>query len=158
MLSRDQPRRSDDEPPSDSWDEPDWSILDDRRGELPDFSMETLPRACGEWVERAAHGAGATVAHVAVPMLGIVSSLIGTVHRVMSSRSRTEPFTCWTANVGYSGTSKTPGINATKRALAQVERDLKPKIAEQRRAHEARVEEAKVPERGPAVRTLGNPL
>ena len=51
--------------------------------------------------------------------------------------------TCWTALVGFSGTSKTPGINATKRALSQVERDRKPKIAEQRRAHESRVEAAK---------------
>jgi hypothetical protein len=45
------------------WEEPDWSILDDRRGELPPFPIETLPEACGDWVERAAHGAGATAAH-----------------------------------------------------------------------------------------------
>ena len=51
--------------------------------------------------------------------------------------------TLWTAIVGFSGTSKTPGINATKRALALVERDLKPKIAEQQRVHESRVEAAK---------------
>ena len=51
--------------------------------------------------------------------------------------------TCWTALVGFSGTSKTPGINATKRALSQVERDHKPQIAEQKRAHESRVEAAK---------------
>jgi hypothetical protein len=33
-------------PPSDqslhSWDAPDWSILDDRRGELPDFPLDCL--------------------------------------------------------------------------------------------------------------------
>jgi hypothetical protein len=131
-----------------NWDEPDWSIVDDRRGDLPDFPMDTLPGRCGEWVERAALGAGATAAHVAVPMLGIVSSLIGTARRVMPSRSWTEPMTCWTAIVGFSGTSKTPGINATKRALSQAERDLKPKVAEQRRAHESRVEASKT------VRTL----
>jgi len=51
--------------------------------------------------------------------------------------------TCWAAVVGFSGTSKTPGINATKRALAQVERDRKPKIAEQQRSHESRAEAAK---------------
>jgi len=51
--------------------------------------------------------------------------------------------TCWAALVGFSGTSKTPGINATRRALSQVERDRKPKIAEQQRAHESRVEAAK---------------
>jgi hypothetical protein len=125
------------------WEDPDWSILDDRRGELPPFPIETLPEECRNWVERAAHGAGATPAHVAVPMLGIVSSLIGTARRVRASRSWTEPMTCWAGVVGFSGTSKMPGINATKRALSQVERDRKPKIAEQRRAHESRVEVAK---------------
>jgi hypothetical protein len=133
-------------PPSEAtydWEEPDWSILDDRRGELPAFPIETLPEVCRGWVERAAHGAGATAAHVAVPMLGIISSLIGTARRVKASRSWTEPMTLWAAVVGFSGTSKTPGINATKRALSQVERDRKPKIAEQQRAHESRVEAAK---------------
>ena len=130
------------------WEEPDWSILDDRRGELPIFPIEALPDICRDWVERAAHGAGATVAHVAVPMLGIISSLIGTARRVKASRPWTEPMTCWAAVVGFSGTSKTPGINATKRALSQVERDRKPKIAEQHRAHESRIEAAK------AARTL----
>jgi Protein of unknown function (DUF3987) len=125
------------------WEEPDWSILDDRRGELPPFPIETLPEACREWVERAARGAGATAAHVGVPMLGIISSLIGTSRRVKASSSWAEPMTCWTAVVGFSGTSKTPGINATKRALSQVERDRKPKIAEQQRAHDSRVEQAK---------------
>ena len=95
------------------------------------------------WRRSPRYGAGATAAHVAVPMLGIISSLIGTARRVKASRSWTEPMTCWTALVGFSGTSKTPGINATKRALSQVERDHKPQIAEQKRAHESRVEAAK---------------
>jgi Protein of unknown function (DUF3987) len=62
---------------------------------------------------------------------------------VKASRSWTEPTTCWTGVVGFSGTSKTPGINATERALSQVERDRKPKIAEQQRVHQSRVEAAK---------------
>jgi ABC-type dipeptide/oligopeptide/nickel transport system ATPase subunit len=31
--------------------------------------------------------------------------------------------TCWVGIVGASGTGKTPGIDAVKRALAQLERD-----------------------------------
>ena len=126
-----------------SWDDPDWSILDDRRGELPDFPMSTLSDPCRVWVERAAHGAGATPAHVAVPLLGIASSQIGTARRVSASRSWTQPMTTWTAVVGFSGTSKTPGIDATKRALSQIERDRRSKIDELRCAHEGRVEAAK---------------
>src|SRR5215467_5798563 len=128
----------------DDWGEPDWSILDDRRGELPEFPLDVLSGPCADWVARAAHGAGVTNDHVAVPLLGIASSLIGTTRRMMASRSWTEPLTLWTALVGFSGTGKTPGINATKRALAQVERGRKSKIAEMQRAHEARAAAAKV--------------
>ena len=98
---------------------------------------------CQRWVERAANGAGATPAHVAVPLLGIASSLIGTARRVMASRSWTQPMTNWAAIVGFSGTSKTPGIDATKRALSQIERDRRSKIDDLRCAHEGRVEAAK---------------
>ena len=126
-----------------TWNDPDWSILDDRRGDLPEFPLDTLSAPCQMWVERAVHGAGATPAHVAVPLLGIASSLIGTARRVMASRSWTQPMSTWTGVVGSSGTGKTPGIDATKRALSQIERDRKSKIAELRRAHEGRVEAAK---------------
>src|SRR5215203_4853759 len=105
-----------------AWADPDWSILDDRRGELPEFPLEVLAEQCRDWVERAAHGAGATPAHVAVPMLSIASGLIGTARRVQASRSWTQPMTFWSAIVGFSGTSKTPGIDATKRALTMIQR------------------------------------
>jgi Protein of unknown function (DUF3987) len=125
------------------WDDPDWSVLDDRRGDLPEFLIDTLSTPWQEWVTRAAHGAGATPAHVAVPLLGIASSLIGTARRVMASRSWTQPMTLWAGVVGFSGTNKTPGIDATKRALSQIERDRSYKVAELQRAHEGRVEAAK---------------
>jgi hypothetical protein len=141
--SSDSQEGQDDRGPDHDWVEPDWSILDDRRGDLPEFPIDTLPVPCQEWVERAAHGAGATPAHVAVPLLGIASSLIGTARRVMASRSWTQPMTSWTGLVGFSGTGKTPGIDATKRALSQIECDRRSKIAELRRAHEGRVEAAK---------------
>jgi hypothetical protein len=128
---------------SDSWTEPDWSILDDRRGQLPEFPIDALSPSSQEWVERAAHGAGVTAAHVAVPLIGIASSLIGTARRIMASRSFTEPMTCWAAIVGFSGSGKTPGINTTKRALAFVDRNRRTKIDEMRRAHETRRETAK---------------
>jgi hypothetical protein len=51
--------------------------------------------------------------------------------------------TCWVSTVGFSGTGKTPGIDATKRALALVERNRREKIADLRRAHETKRETAK---------------
>ena len=128
---------------NDKWGDPDWSIIDDRRGELPEFPIELIPPTWRPWVERAAHGAGATFAHVAIPLLGIVSGLIGTARRVGVSRSWSEPMTLWVAVVGFSGTSKTPGIDATKRALAMIERNRESKIVELERKHNSLVETAK---------------
>jgi Protein of unknown function (DUF3987) len=125
------------------WDFPDWSILDDRRGELPDFPLDCLGTPMRKWVERAAAGAGVTTAHVAVPALGIASSLVGMARRVRASSSWAEPMTCWAAIVGESGTGKTPGIDTVKRALAQIERDDQSNIADLRRKHECKVENAK---------------
>ena len=109
--------------PLHDWDSPDWSILDDRRGELPEFPLDCLSSPVRARVERAARGAGVTVAHVAVPALGIASSLVGMSRRVKATNSWHEPVTCWTAVVGASGTGKTPGIDTVKRALAQIERN-----------------------------------
>jgi hypothetical protein len=39
---------------------------------------------CREWLVQAAHGAGVTAAHVAVPLIGIASALIGTARRVQA--------------------------------------------------------------------------
>jgi Protein of unknown function (DUF3987) len=152
-LSRDEVRRRiglasthnqhSDPRPLHTWESPDWSILDDRRGELPDFPLDCLGEPLQQWVERAAIGAGVTAAHVAVPTLGIASSLLGMARRVRASSSWLEPMTCWVGIVGTSGTGKTPGIDAVKRALAQIERDSLSKIADLRRKHETRVENAK---------------
>jgi Protein of unknown function (DUF3987) len=126
-----------------SWDYPDLSLLDDRRGELPAFPLNVFSPTWQEWATNAAHGAGTTVDHVLVPLLSISSSLIGTARRVRASMSWSEPFTLWTAIVGDSGTGKTPGLDVSQRALARIERNRKHLIGELRRAHESRIEIAK---------------
>jgi hypothetical protein len=126
-----------------TWEEPDWTLLDDRRGELPEFPVEALPTSIQDWLLRAARGAGVTPAHVAVPLLGIASSLIGTARRVRACRSWSEPLTMWVAVIGFSGTGKTPGLDVTRRVLSVIERSRKQKIAELQREHETRVQKAK---------------
>ena len=126
-----------------TWAEPDWTILDDRRGELPGFPTDTFPAPWQDFLRRAARGAGATEGHVAVPLLAIASSLIGTARRVQASSSWSVPCTMWTAVVGFSGTAKTPGLDVTKRALTQIEKDRKHKIADLQRQHESQIEIAK---------------
>jgi hypothetical protein len=69
------------------WPEPDWSILEDHRGELPGFPLGCLPTPASAWVTRAAHGAGVTPAHIAVPVLGVVGGLVGCARKVQASAS-----------------------------------------------------------------------
>jgi Protein of unknown function (DUF3987)/Bifunctional DNA primase/polymerase, N-terminal len=126
-----------------TWEEPDWTLLDDRRGELPDFPVEGLPASLQAWLLRAARGAGVTPAHVAMPLLGIASSLIGTARRVRACRSWSEPLTMWVAVIGFSGTGKTPGLDVTRRVLSLIERGRKEKIAEMQREHDTRAQKAK---------------
>jgi hypothetical protein len=129
--------------PTGTWAETDYTQLDDRRGELPDFPVEALPASICGWLLRAARGAGVTPAHVALPLLGIASSLIGTARRVRACRSWSEPLTMWVAVIGFSGTGKTPGLDVTRRALSLIERGRKQKIAELQREHETRAQKAK---------------
>jgi hypothetical protein len=126
-----------------SWNDPDWSILEDRRGELPDFPVDTLSPPWQAWIERAAHGAGVTVAHIAVPLLGVTSSLIGTARRVRAARSWSEPMTLWTCLVAPSGDRKTPALRVTQRALDLIEKNNSAAINVARVAHETRAQKSK---------------
>jgi hypothetical protein len=128
---------------ADSWNDPDFSILDDRRGDLPDFPVHVLSPSWQEWAKHAAHGAGVTVDHVMVPLLGIASSLIGTARRVRASKSWSEPFTLWTAVIGFSGSGKTPGLDVSRRALGKIDRDRRTRIDALRREHDSRAERAR---------------
>jgi hypothetical protein len=69
-----------------SWDDPDWSLLEDRRGDLPPFPLDCLNARWQAWALQTAHGSGTTPAHVVVPLLGIASGLVGAARRVQVSR------------------------------------------------------------------------
>jgi hypothetical protein len=125
------------------WDDPNWTLLDDRRGELPEFPVDVLTPAWQEWLLRASHGAGVRPEHVAVPLLGVASSLIGTARRVRASRSWSEPMTLWACVVAASGDRKTPGLNVTVRALDLIEKNHSSDISAKRLTHETRVQKAK---------------
>jgi hypothetical protein len=125
-----------------TWEDPDLSILDDRRGELPKFPLDTLqPKQLLEWVTRHARSTGTTVDHVAAPLLGVASSLIGSA-RGVRAKSFVQPATVWTFMIGYSGTGKTPGLDATRKPLAALEQRRAPLVAQLRRKHDERIARA----------------
>jgi len=130
--------------PTHTWDDPDISLLDDRRGGLPAFPLDVIrPNWLQEWIKRASHGAGTTVDHVVVPLFGISSGLIGSARKVRASKSWAEPMTLFCGVVGYSGDGKTPGLNACKGPLDELEYQQQDSIAKNRRQHMWKVEAAK---------------
>jgi hypothetical protein len=126
-----------------SWPEPDESLIEDRRGELPEFPIETFPPRLSNWLVRAARGAGVRCDHIAVPLLGVASSLIGMARRVQATTAWLEPVTLWSCVVAPSGDRKTPGLRVLLRALDRIEKENAPRYEEKHRAHQMRVQVAK---------------
>jgi len=81
-----------------SWDDPDWTLIDDRRGDLPDLPLDVFT-ALGKFAAARLPCAGVRPEGVAVPLIGVASSLIGTARRVRPSLAWSEPITCWTCVV-----------------------------------------------------------
>jgi Protein of unknown function (DUF3987) len=126
-----------------SWNDPDWSILDDRRGELPQFPIDVLTPPWQELVRLTSRGAGVRADHVVVPLLGMASSLIGISRRVRAVSSWSEPMSLWIAVVGASGDRKTPGLRVSLRALDFIEKNNVAAINAARLAHATRVQKSR---------------
>ena len=128
---------------ADPWHDPDLTLLEDRRGDLPSFPVDVLPPAWQPWLERAARGAGVMPDHVAMPLLAVAAGLVGAARRIRASRSWSEPICLWTSTIGFSGTGKTPGLEVVRRALSRIERSRSDSVEAQRAAHEKKAAAAK---------------
>ena len=125
------------------WDDPDWSLLDNRRGNLPQFPLDALAQPWQDLLLRTAHGAGVLPEHVVIPLLGVASSLVGIARRVRASKAWSEPFSIWACVVADSGDRKTPGLRVTTRALDMIEKNNKSEVTKKRLTHETRAQNAK---------------
>ena len=81
--------------PTASWDNPELEILEEARGSLPDFPDDVFSAVWRDFVQRASHAAGVTVAHVAGPLLSAVSGLIGCSYRIKAANAWLEPCAVW---------------------------------------------------------------
>ena len=111
-------------PPAPEWPEPDLCLLDDWRGHLPAFPVEALPKAWRAWAPRAAHGANASVDHVALSLLTVAASQIGHARRISPVPSWSEPCILWTALVGPPSSGKTPAMDTALHTVRALERRL----------------------------------
>lgn len=74
------------------------------------FPVGVMPATIRDVVRRAARAVGCDPSFVALPMLTVLASAIGTTRYVSAKRSWVEPPILWTALVGESGTLKTPAF------------------------------------------------
>ena len=125
------------------WNDPDWSVIGRSTWGSAEFPTDVLTLPWQNLLGRASRGAGVRPEHVAVPLIGIASSLIGTARRVRASQSWSEPMTLWTCVVAASGDRKTPGLNVTLRALDRIGQHTSDGTNEARLAHETRRQNAK---------------
>jgi hypothetical protein len=141
-LAEEEERKAE-ERAKDPWNDPDMTLLEDRRGDLPPFPVDALPPAWQPWLERAARGAGVMPDHVILPLLAVVAGLIGAARRVQASRPWSEPICLWTSVIGFSGTGKTPGLGVVRRVMSRIERSRSDDVGAAQAAHEKRAAEAK---------------
>jgi hypothetical protein len=126
-----------------SWEAPDDSLLEDRRGVLPAFPSDVFSDGLSTWLPRASRGAGTLLDQVAIPMLGATSSLIGKARRVQAHPGWIQPMTLWTAVVGDSGDGKTPGLDVCRHALDRIQAENAPQYRDASIAHLTRIETAR---------------
>ena len=119
------------------WPEPDLSLLDEPRPEVPPFPIAVLPRPWRPWVEHAARGAGAAVDHVALSLLTTAASLIGVDRRIAPAPSWSEPCILWTALVGPASSGRTPAVETSLRLVRALQAGLDEAHAEAVRQYEA---------------------
>jgi hypothetical protein len=124
-------------------EQPDWSLLDNRRGALPDFPLELIqPRALQQSIRDESAALGIPIDYIAPPMLGICSGLIGASRRVKFAKF-IDPCVIWVANVGFSGDGKSAGMEVSTIPLNELQDDLRTQINRMKCEHELKVQTAK---------------
>jgi hypothetical protein len=108
-------------PTVEPWDEPDMSVLRQRRRPPPALPIETFG-PWGEWIARAAEAAACPVDYVAAPLLSSASALIGHARWAQATPGWIEPPHLWIGVVGDSGNGKSPGAECLMRdVLPEIE-------------------------------------
>jgi hypothetical protein len=101
-----------------SWSDPDVSLLDDRRPNLPAFPLGHIVHATlRDVLMREVDASSITLDQVVHPFLGVASTLIGNQRIVRAGPRFKQPCTLWTALVGKSGDRKTDAVDISDHAL-----------------------------------------
>jgi hypothetical protein len=99
------------------WRDPDMSVLRLRRRPSPALPLQVFGDKWGQWIADAAAAASCPPDYVALPLLAIVSVLVGNARWAQATRIWKEPPHLWMAPVGDSGDGKSPGAGCLLRDI-----------------------------------------
>jgi len=98
------------------------------------FPVRLLPEPLANFVAEASHAIGCPPDYVAVPMLSVLGTAIGTGHRIQIKEGWCEWPILWTATVGDTGTAKSPGLEQAIEPLRRRQSELHAEFNEAIRA------------------------
>jgi hypothetical protein len=107
--------------PPNGWRDLDLSILEERRGVVPSFPFDLLPRAWADWVGNTASSAAAPADYVAQSVLAAVAAVCGAGVQVEVTPAWFEPIILWQALVGEPSAGKSAGLAPMRRLLWSLE-------------------------------------
>jgi hypothetical protein len=124
--------------------DPDLSILKEGRREPPALNLDPFGPDCRYWLLSAAEDRGSPVDYIAMALLSVESALLGNVRWVSPWGSWKEPPTIWMAQVGYPSSGKSPGQDAVREPLGQLESSMADGYPDHLREWRTKKEEAKI--------------
>jgi hypothetical protein len=108
-----------------AWGTPDMEVLRLRRRPPPALPLEVFGDKWGRWIADAAAATSCPPDYVALPLLAIVSVLVGNARWAQATRLWKEPPHLWMGAVGDSGDGKSPGASCLLRdILPEIERRM----------------------------------
>ncbi len=129
-------------PPDAGWPEIDLSILEEKRGAVPPFPLDLLPRPWRDWVSDTASSAGAPTDYVVQAVLAALAGICGAGVAVRITPVWSEPLVLWQAVVGEPSSGKSSAITSMRRLLGSIEAERRVHDAVRQEAHAERVKQA----------------
>lgn len=83
--------------------------------------LDALPPLLREFVVRGASAIGCDPAFIALPLLSVIGSVIGTTRRIKLKNSWKEPAMIWTVVIARSGTGKSPALDYALAPLRKIQ-------------------------------------
>jgi Protein of unknown function (DUF3987)/RepB DNA-primase from phage plasmid len=106
-----------------AWPEPDMSVLADHRLPAPPLPLEVFGLYWASWIRARAESKSCPVDYVAMGLLGAAGVLVGNARWGSPWADWAEPPVLWLAGVGTPSSGKSPGLDAARDVLAQLEAD-----------------------------------